>query len=251
MTTNGGSAMKNHRHQVISLLAAAGSRSCTTRPVNVPVWNSSPSWRNVKNVISPTAAAPGLRGAKPMASVIPRAIGTPRAIRVEPLVEPGAHQDARQAEDHALGDEPGRQALERQQHEPEHEARAGHRDAHREEREDHEPGGRREAAEDVRGRHQAGQDEGQRQEQHDDVVGEHVRHEQRHGRDDGPERDEAAPLEPVRQGQDPSQPEDHERREGAQRAHGREPAGEPPEERRRALAAAGRRRLRGGRHPLG
>ena len=88
MMTNGGSATKNHRHQVIWLRAAGGRRSCTTRPVNVPVWNSSPTWRNVKNVMSPTAAAPGLRGAKPMASVMPRAIGTPRAIRVDPLVSP-------------------------------------------------------------------------------------------------------------------------------------------------------------------
>ena len=56
--------------------------------MNVPVWNSSPISRNVKNVISPTAAAPGLRGAKPMASVMPRAIGTPSAIRVEPLASP-------------------------------------------------------------------------------------------------------------------------------------------------------------------
>ena len=88
MTTNGGSAMKNQRHQVIWALAAPGSRSWTMRPVNVPVWNSSPISRKVKNVINPTAAAPGLRGANPMASVIPRAIGTPSAIRVEPLESP-------------------------------------------------------------------------------------------------------------------------------------------------------------------
>ena len=97
------------------------------------------------------------------------------------------------------------------------------------------------------GRHQAGQHEGQRQEQHDDVVGEDVGHQQRHGRDDGPERDEPGRARARPAGEDPSQAEDHERREGAQRAHGGEPAGEPPDERRSALAAAGRRRLRGGR----
>ena len=59
-----------------------------TRPVNVPVMNSSPIWRKVKKMRSPTAAAPGLLGAKPMASAIPRPMGTPRAMRVEPLGRP-------------------------------------------------------------------------------------------------------------------------------------------------------------------
>ena len=43
----------------------------------------------MKNVINPTAAEPGLRGANPMASVIPRAIGTerdPRGAAREPRV---------------------------------------------------------------------------------------------------------------------------------------------------------------------
>ena len=81
--------MKNQRHQVIWVpWPPPAADRAPPGPVNVPVWNNSPTWRNVKNVISPTAAAPGLRGANPIASVMPRAIGTPRAIRVEPLVRP-------------------------------------------------------------------------------------------------------------------------------------------------------------------
>ena len=116
--------------------------------------------------------------------------------------EPRGHHDPGQAEHHALGDESRRQSG-RQEHQPEHEPRAGHCHAHREQREDHEPGGSGEAAEDVRGRHEAGYDKGQSEEQHDDVVGQHVRDEQRHGRDDGGEGDQAAASQPFRQGQDP------------------------------------------------
>jgi hypothetical protein len=127
--------------------------------------------------------------------------------------------------------------------------RHGHADRH--EGEDHVPGGGREAPEDVCRRHQAGQDESERQEHHHDVVGEHVGDEQGHRGDDGAERDEPAALEPLRQGQDPSQHEEDDRREGAQRAHGGELAGEPAEQGGCALAASRPCRLPGRRHPVG
>ena len=231
MTMKGGSAMKNQRHQVIWLLAAAGSRSCTTRPVNVPVWNSSPISRNVKNVISPTAAAPGLRGANPMASAIPRAIGTPRAIRVEPLVSPAVIRTPVRHRTTLWGmNRGGRRWSDSSTSRNMRPDRATATPTARSVKIMFQAG----AAKPPRmsaGGHQAGQDEGERQEEHHDVVGQHVGDEQRHGRDDGRERDEPAALEPFRQGQDPSQPEEDDRREGAQRAQGREPLREPAEER--------------------